>query len=618
MNNSEPKTYEKKDYLTEVPYAELYALRGSRFEHDSRLEEMAMAAAAAGFRNFKKMYLAYKDQQAGRSIIQSNVTEFEGQPMELSTGAWRADDLGITQATNMGENIACVHPIMPVCRLVNVDTGAEKMELAFRKGYQWRRLISDKRTLASANSIVSLADNGIAVTSESAKHLVKYLHDIENLNYENIPEQPSVGRLGHIPGHGFSPYVEGLSYDGDPSFCGAFNAVRTQGSFDRWVETARRVRAYSIAAKIVLASSFASVLVEPLGVLPFFVHLWGTASGTGKTVALMAAASVWADPQMGRYIKTFDSTAVGFEQYAGFLNSLPLIIDELQLARNDNGKNKFSVYKLAEGVGRLRGKKTGGLDRTATWANCVITSGETPLTQDNSGAGAINRVIDIECNDEAHKVIEDGRTVAAALKANFGHAGKAFVGRLTDDVIGAVRAGYNEVARALSANDATDKQALSAALIVVADRLASEWFFHDQPITPEDMISFLQTNATVDVNERAYAFICDWITLNSNKFTASSPERYGVIDGSGWVYIVRGVFNRVVEDEGFSSKGFLGWLKRKGLIDTRGKAFTRNKRIGGIATECVVLSLPIDPDEVPFCDEERSDNEQRSMDVNFK
>ena len=40
----------------------------------------------------------------------------------------------------------------------------------------------------------------------------------------------------------------------------------------------------SLTARILLAASFASPLLEPLNCLPFFVHLWGVDSGTGKTV----------------------------------------------------------------------------------------------------------------------------------------------------------------------------------------------------------------------------------------------------------------------------------------------------------------------------------------------
>lgn len=34
---------------------------------------------------------------------------------------------------------------------------------------------------------------------------------------------------------------------------------------------------------------------------------------------------------------------------------------------------------------------------TPTWHNCILTTGESPLTGQSAGAGAVNRVIDIEC-----------------------------------------------------------------------------------------------------------------------------------------------------------------------------------------------------------------------------
>ena len=121
-------------------------------------------------------------------------------------------------------------------------------------------------------------------------------------------------------------------------------------------------------------------------------------SGTGKTVAQMLGASVWANPTAGgAYFQTFKSTSVGVELMAGFLHSLPLFLDELQLARDRHGRVNFNVYELAAGSGKLRGNKSLGLDYTPKWANCFITSGETPLVGETDGAGAVNRVVDIEC-----------------------------------------------------------------------------------------------------------------------------------------------------------------------------------------------------------------------------
>lgn len=79
--------------------------------------------------------------------------------------------------------------------------------------------------------------------------------------------------------------------------------------------------------KFLLAASFASVLVKVLGGLPFFVDLWGETEG-GKTVTLMVAASVWANPDESRFIGDFKTTDVALEAKADVLNNLPMILDD--------------------------------------------------------------------------------------------------------------------------------------------------------------------------------------------------------------------------------------------------------------------------------------------------
>ena len=486
---------------------------------------------------------------------------------------------------------------MPVERLVNIDTGEEKLRLAFRKGAVWRRCIVEKRTLASANKVTELAGIGIAVNSETARNFVRYIGDLENLNYDIIPERKSIGRFGYIAGEGFSPYVDGLIFDGDANFAAMFQTVHERGSFEKWRQMAAEVRAMSVTAKIMLAASFASPLLQPLGCLPFFIHLWGVDSGTGKTVALMVAASVWGDPAVGSYVKTFDGTAVGMEKTAAFLNNLPLCLDELQLAKDAKGKTNFDVYRLAQGVGRTRGNRSGGVDKTPTWQNCILTTGESPLTGQASGAGAVNRVIDIECKAD-RVVIWDGMRVSGAVKRNFGHAGKAFVEKLYaagDDVPQEITERYQELFRALSAQDTTEKQAMAAAAVVLADELACRWIFNgtEQPITVEQISEFLASKAAVSAGERAYKYLCDWVTQNSNKLIGKSEtmDVLGALEEYR-AYIIRSVFERVLQDAGYSVGATVSWLKQKCLIETRGRNNTKARRINGVPTECFCLILP--------------------------
>ena len=62
------------------------------------------------------------------------------------------------------------------------------------------------------------------------------------------------------------------------------------------MDAMRKLRAEHGYGRLFLAASFASVVLEPCGLLPFFLHAWG-GTETGKTVGLMIAASVWACPK---------------------------------------------------------------------------------------------------------------------------------------------------------------------------------------------------------------------------------------------------------------------------------------------------------------------------------
>ena len=578
-------------------------------------------AKKEGIRNTKALWKAYLTQYGTRSVDITNYdvyTDFPGQPMQLICNGYKTGADGIRTPGKDGIDVeVCASPILPVQRLKNVDSGLEKVELAFCLGDKWHRAIFDRTTIASANSIVSLSGYGIPVTSANATELVKYLNNLNVANYDIIPQKLSIGRVGWIPGYGFSPYTGNLTFDAEASFGTIFATIKQSGDFEAWRRTIGAVRRESKRAQMVIAASFASALVEPLGALPFFVHLWGTASGTGKTVALMCAASVWADPAMGRYIQTFNSTQVGLERFAAFCNSLPLIIDEMQLARDAQGKSRFNVYQLAQGVGRTRGNARGGTDATTTWHNCIITSGETPLTSESVGAGAKNRVIEIGCGEK--RIVQDGWGVAQALRGNYGHAGKMFVEKIMqEDGLRRAREIYEAVHRGLLNSDATDKQAASTALLITADRLAQEWIFGDacEALCAKDFLldgedeRILESADEIDVGRRAHEFLTSWISLNENRFKVfasgemcSVPvgEVYGVIRDDV-TYINKNAFFKAVEGEGYSARGTLGWLKTHGLLLVRsdGKGYYCNRKEGGRTVQYVAVLSEKRPERLHF------------------
>ena len=613
--------FSETDFSTEAPYKALFAL--DTFEREKHLIALQNQARAVGFgvKNFNSMWKAYlrRRRQIELNPI-CNVTEFTGQPLIISIGEWEADDTGVHLINDRtgADEYACPHPIMPVRRMRDMMTGVEGIEIAFMTASEWETMKVDREIISSQQKIIGpLSNRGIGVNTGNSALLVKYFADALNFSKDAIPVCPSVSRCGFLNSKfdHFAPYLEGVAFGGDSTNKALFESISSRGDYETWKEQARVIREYSKIAKIAMAASFASTLTPIFGMLPYFVHIWSAESGTGKTVLLMAVASVWGNPVLGKYIQTFEATSVGLERYAAFLNNLPGVIDELQIAVKDNGADRRQsvLYRLAEGIGRTRGNRNGGIDTTTTWSNCFITSGETPITSTSVGAGAMNRAFEMECKP-GQMVIEDGVTTSAILRENYGHAGKDFIEHLIGNV-DSVKAFYLETLKAITSDtDSTEKQAIIAAAILAADHFASEWIFQDDALTFEDINPFLKTKIEVDVNERAYAFLVDYIAQNAFRFNqeavpytdsstkeekttdqAAANECIGILKHfEGLAYITRSAFDSILNQQGFNGQAFVSWLKKTGKLVTQSssRGNTVNMRINNVQTSCMCIKLP--------------------------
>lgn len=586
-------------YDSSAPFEWLYRYKENPFllaQMRERLKNYASEIGVKGFMNLWNSFVKSKNNAGnGKAVLIDNATAYDGQDMELLSGRYQCTDVvGVVAPDKMGyDTCICRHPIMPVQRLVNIDNGEERMKLKYRKGKAWREIIVEKSTIASSNGILQLAANGVMVNAENAKQLSTYLLEMENLNYDTIPEQKSVGRMGWV-GEGFAPYVDGLVFDGESNFKHIFNSVKQSGNFEKWKDAMIDLRSKKGAGRLFLAASFASVILQPCGLLPFFLHAWG-GTEVGKTVGLMVSASVWACPKMGEYITTFNSTGVGQEMMATFLNSLPMCVDELQI-QSSAGVKDFDkiIYQLAEGVGRTRGAKTGGLQRVNTWKNCIITTGEHPISNANSGGGAVNRVIEYECVEKVHP---DLPSLCAIITQNYGFAGKMFVDWLQQE-------GNADIAnetqkhfyRLLLEHDSTDKQAASASAILAADNLVTELIFRDgNQITVDEMAAIMTKKHDVDVNARALEFVCEFVAQNPNRFERNQYNEYsGEVWGDkkgDYIAILKSVFDRMMRDNGFNSTAFLAWAKRHDLLRFDDGKRTKKCRVAGALATCVCIKL---------------------------
>ena len=530
-----------------------------------RLQERAKELNVA--RSFDKMLKAYQTDHVQRiKQAGSGTIKFTNPPLaNLKCGKWKCDDTGVQKVTltNFEAQVitACPHPIIPVERLINVDTETEKVKLAFFKDNRWQYVTVDRSIVANKSNIIQLADRGIEVNSDNSKELVSYIADVIALNANEIPVSRSVGRLGWTDKE-FSPYAPDLKYDGDQDYKDVFEAVKSCGDYEEWKKYCRELRKNKIV-KILMAVSFASPLNKLLSISPYIVHLWG-GTGTAKTVAVMVAMSVWGNPELGKLTRTLNSTQVALGRYSSFVHDIPFAGDELQIIKDRWDSFDNLVMFLTEGVDRARGRAYGGLEQLNKWNNSFIFTGEQPITQSNSGGGVKNRVFEVEV---VEKLIKDGNATVNFLKENHGHAGKEFIANLPSpkELQERHRAIFREI---LENSDTTDKQASIASAIILASELSS-YIFGDEQLKIEDIKEYFVSSNDVSVANRAYEIIVDWVGTNINRFRDDSVgEIWGKYDeGENSCYINRLVLGNMLKQYGIDFSAIKRELAKNGMIE---------------------------------------------------
>lgn len=564
-----------------------------------RARELKMTKS---FNEMLKLFQAEYTQSIKQ--VGSKTIDFTNSPLEnLKCGEWIADDTGVSK-TIQGNNyiplkvIACPHPILPTERLINVDTNIEKVKLEFYKDNKWQSVIVEKNTIASKSKIIQLANTGIEVNENNAKELITYLSDVINLNTQIIPVNKGIMHLGWIENQ-FVPYTKEYKYDGEDSFKNIYNNVKEKGNYEIWKNEIKKIRKESKTLHFMIASSFASPLIELLQINPFIVHLWGK-SGTGKTVALMIAMSIWGNPKVGQLVKNLNSTNVGLERLSAFLNNLPFAGDELQSIKNRYTDFNELIYRLTQGEGKTRGTINGGVEEQLKWNCTFLTTGEEPITSDFSKEGVKNRVIEIEENE---KIVENGNAVVNLITENYGYAGKEFIEKLPD--IDELKTLHKEICQKIKdSNPATDKQINAIATVLLADQIVSKNIFNDDSLKMEDINIYFTKD--IDEADRIYNSIIDWFYQNINKFYYDEDIKIGEVWGKyekigdeiTSIFVIPKILKDFLSSNNINFNGIKNKLFDKGYIAKRkSEEFSMSARINGTSCRCIKILLKSDETE---------------------
>ena len=565
-----------------------------------------------GCKDPSEVYMKYGKEDAAARILKAiqnaeqidideeNIPEaVEGAPVNLrQPEGWIYSEKGISviDEKKYAPVMVCRTPIIITQRLRSMETGEEKIEIAFKRDNAWHKAIYPRSTIFTSRGITALADLGCTVTSENAKYVVKFLSALEAENIDIITKADSTSTFGWQSGKRFIPgHDKDIVLDIDPSQRGMATAYSQNGTLAQWIATMSPHRARD-KFRFILAASFTAPLLRIIKQRIFFVYNWGGSKG-GKTAALKAALSAWGDPE--RLMVNFNATQVGLERTASFYCDLPLGIDERQLAGNNQNSLEKIVYMIASGTGKIRGAKSGGIQATQTWRTVALATGEEPLSTETSQTGVSTRVLEIyggPFDDEKEASIMHQQS-----GMNCGWAGPAYIGMLLHTDERSITEKYDEMMQYVYSisNGKSGSHIAGIAAVALADAIISTWIFDNEnwierhkkgefdseysknntenlEITTQawDRAKLMarnilreQMNAdSGDVNENATQYIVDWILSNKDSFGEKAfGTCLGMIQGK-YAYIFPSMLTQALTKAGYSSRKTLKYLADQGLI----------------------------------------------------
>jgi uncharacterized protein (DUF927 family) len=340
--------------------------------------------------------------------------------------------------------LVCDSPIRISEILENIDSGQISISISYKYLNRQRSTTILRGQMCDSRALVAaLAGDGAPITSNNSRLVVSYLTAYEHAFSDSIPHKKVTSKFGRGQAGG-AFFLPGLNGDvqfqpvgpGDSAIYRSYAARK--GNLNEWVNAMNSlVDGKFIIPQIAVAAAFVPPLQKHLQIPNFILDMYGNTS-SGKSTTLKLAASVFgrpADPES--VIHQWNNTKVSVEQIAGMCSELPVYLDDAQHCPDD--LKRTVIYMIANGKGKGRGAKGGGLRETMTWQTVALSTSEEPLHEASPHEGARGRLLPIGGLIPPFPVNHGGlvQKLEAAVANNHGLAGEKFIRHLN---------GWNEAA----------------------------------------------------------------------------------------------------------------------------------------------------------------------------
>ena len=213
------------------------------------------------------------------------------------------------------------------------------------------------------------------------------------------------------------------------------------GTLDAWrnfINLLIRKKMYDHLA--IILAGIGAPLMRFTGIYGITFHCGSTESGTGKSLALEGAASVWGHPVHYRTGK--GTSPVAMQQRLGLLNSCPLITDEIT-SKNRNNFEWFPEFLLdmTEGRGKERMESGSNKERInlSTWMTNAIMSSNTHVVdiltgeRKHAAEGELRRLIEFVMDEELSWEADEIEIIKS-LAHNYALAGDILAQYFVDNI----------------------------------------------------------------------------------------------------------------------------------------------------------------------------------------
>lgn len=505
-------------------------------------------------------------------------------------------------AVNGGSMVVtvCPSPIVISRRFESVDNFSEKVELSFYREHRWKRFIAPRSSIFNKSALIGCADRGLPVSSSNSGDVVAYLSDYENVNLNTIPLMKSTERLGWLSSTSFFPYTasEKICFETDYEDSNEIHkSLSEHGSFEKWLASTSKMRENPYS-RFMLASSFASVLLEPLSHRVFFINIWHDTT-SGKSAAAKMAVSVWGNPL--KLMGSFNATAVGLERKADTLRNILYGLDERQLANENRLPMAQIVYGLANGFGKIRGNKDGGIQNMTNWRLIVLSTAEEPLLRDDSHDGMNTRVMELHGQPVNDKTF--GTELHHISEKNYGFAGRKFIEHLCKEVKirkSMITEDFERIVVEIKNHISSAIHLENAAVVALGDYYSDMWIWNTDEDTAlkaavETAVTMLEDNISLekeDIISRAWQYVTDWCVANDKAFGDDAPIKFGVKEGAARYFVTKFALDDALIKRGYPvEKCMTGFFERRYMERFNGKR-QKQKKVGGTQNWYYVIHVP--------------------------